>query len=205
MRKLATYLILTAGVAACDSATKTVGPEGADSPPVVAVRALVDPSSLTPEPPPGAVCWGVGGGTICHTERTFASENEPIFDLPCGTVYQTGTDIRLGLRWYDADKNLVRLSYTQTANAIWSLSPEGADPTVTVTARANWTGLFAVPGDESTEYGGHTAGEGVKVWSPGVGVIALVAGIDAGETHHGIFIVPEDPAVITEICAALTR
>jgi hypothetical protein len=206
MRRYAKYLILAVGMAACDSATEAVGPETAEQPSALgAARSLVDPSTLVPGPPPGAVCWAVGAGTICHTQVSFPSVNEPVLDLACGTVYQTGTDVRLGIRWYDDENKLVKRLFTLTADASWSLSPQGAEPTVDVTIRENWSSLFAVPGDLSTEFGGHTAGVGVKVQSPGFGVIALVAGlVDASETFHGIFIVPEDPAVSAKLCAALT-
>jgi len=113
--------------------------------------------------------------------------------------------VRLGIRWYNEENKLVKRLFTLTADASWSLSPQGAEPTVDVTSRENWSSLFAVPGDLSTAFGGHTAGVGVKVQSPGFGVIALVAGLtDASETFHGIFIVPEDPAVSAKLCAALT-
>ncbi|HEX5963423.1 MAG TPA: hypothetical protein VFY42_06840 [Gemmatimonadales bacterium] len=57
MRRYANYLILTVGMAACDSAAEAVGPESAERPPALAAaRSLVDPSILIPEPPPGAVC-----------------------------------------------------------------------------------------------------------------------------------------------------
>jgi hypothetical protein len=55
----------------------------------------------------------------------------------------------------------VKRVYTRTADAIWSLSPQGIEPTITVTARDNWYNLFAIPGDLSTEFG-HTAGDGAS-------------------------------------------
>lgn len=207
MRQFTSYLLLTAGIAACDSAAEAVGPESTEhSPAFAAATRLVDPGILIPEPPSGAVCWAVGGGTICHTQLSFPSVNEPVLDLPCGTVYQTGSDVRLGIRWYNDDNKLVKRLYTLTADAGWSLSPQGAEPTVAVTIRENWSSLFAVPGDLSTEFGGHTAGVGVKVQSPGFGVIAHVSGLDDSRgSHIGVFIVPEDPAVFPKLCAALTR
>jgi hypothetical protein len=207
MRRFAKYLILTAGITACDSATKAVAPDSAEhSPAFAAANSLVDPGTLIPVPPEGAVCRADGPWTICHTEVSAATVNEPVLDLTCGTVYETGTDIRQGIRWYNDENKLVKRVYTRTADATWSLSPEGAEPTITVTARDNWYSLFAMPGDLSTE-SGHTAGEGGKLQSPGLGVIAHVAGIDDSRDtqHHGILVWVEDPAVIAELCAALTR
>jgi hypothetical protein len=206
MRRYAKYLILAVGMAACDSATEAVGPESAEQPSALgAARSLVDPTTLVPGPPPGAVCWAVGGGTICHTEVSFSSVNEPIGELTCGTLYQTGSDVRLGIRWYNEENELVKRKFTLTADQTWSLSPEGAEPSVDVTVRENWTSLFAVPGDLSTEFGGHTVGNGVRIQAAGFGVIGHVAGItDESGTFHGVFRTEEDPAVAAELCAALT-
>ena len=70
-----------------------------------AAGPLVDPSTLQPPPPPGAECRLDGQWVICHTALEFAPVNEPILDieLPCGTMYWTGTDVRSGIRWYNAD------------------------------------------------------------------------------------------------------
>ena len=207
MRRFAKYLILTAGIAACDSATEAVAPYGAEhSPAFAAANSSVDPGTLIPVPPEGAVCRADGPWTICHTEVSSATVNEPVLDLTCGTVYETGTDIRQSIRWYNDENKLVKRVFTRTIDATWSLSPQGAEPTISVTGRDNWYSLFAVPGDLSTE-SGHTAGEGGKLQSPGLGVIAHVAGIDASRDtqHRGILVWVEDAAVIAELCAALTR
>jgi hypothetical protein len=72
MRRYAKYLILTIGMGAFDSATGAAGPEIAEqSPAPAAACSLVTPDTLVPEPVPGAVCWAVGGGTICHTQVSF--------------------------------------------------------------------------------------------------------------------------------------
>ena len=93
MRRYARYLILILGIPACDSPTEIVVPERTEQlPALAAARSLVDPGTLIPEPP-NAVCWRVGGGTICHTQLSFPSVNEPIgLELACGTVYQTGSE-----------------------------------------------------------------------------------------------------------------
>jgi hypothetical protein len=57
MRHFAKYLAFIAGITACDSATKAVSPETADQlPALTSADASVDPSTLIPEPPPGAAC-----------------------------------------------------------------------------------------------------------------------------------------------------
>ena len=111
MRRFAKYLILTAGIAACDSATEAVAPYGAEhSPAFAAANSSVDPGTLIPVPPEGAVCRADGPWTICHTDVSSATVNEPVLDLTCGTVYETGTDIRQSIRWYNDENKLVRYS-----------------------------------------------------------------------------------------------
>jgi hypothetical protein len=63
-----------------------------------AAGPLVDPDTLQPPPPPGAECRLDGAWIICHTGLQLALVNEPILDfqLPCGTLYETSTDIRVG-------------------------------------------------------------------------------------------------------------
>jgi hypothetical protein len=164
---------------------------------------VVDPATLQPVPPPGAVCRADGPWTICQTVFDGSSENAPAFDLPCGTVYETFRDVREGIRWY-LDGKLVKRFVSQNADGSWSLSPTGAGPTVTVTAQANWRNEYAVPGDESS---GPTVfhGNGVVARAPGFGVIAHIAGLDLPDgTHHGVVRFIDDPQVAAVLCEALT-
>ena len=103
-------------------------------------------------PPPGSECRLDGAWIICHTSLVFTPVNEPILDfqLPCGTLYETATDVRRGIRWYDSSTGrLVTRFVTQDFEGTWSLSPTGAGPTVTVTAHANWRNVN-IDADEST-------------------------------------------------------
>src|SRR4029450_12745924 len=85
-----------------------------------AAGPLVDPSSLRPPPPPGADCRLNGAWIICHTSLEFFPVNEPIFALPCGTLYETATDIRRGIRWYDSStRMLVTRFVTQDLTGTW--------------------------------------------------------------------------------------
>jgi hypothetical protein len=161
---------------------------------------LVDPSTLQPEPPPGAVCRADGQWTICHTGLRYDLVNEPVFDLPCGTVYETSVDIRAGIRWYNGENKLAKRFVTQDAGGSWSLSPTGAGPQVTFTVHDNWWNVYAVPGDEST--GPEIFhGNGITAKAPDGGVIIQAAGLDRpDESHRGVFRGIDDPAVL---CAAL--
>jgi hypothetical protein len=165
----------------------------------------VDPSTLTPPPPPGAECRLDGRWIICQTSLVIEVVNEPIFELPCGQLYETSTDVRSGIRFYNAEGLLVKRFGTQDVEGRWSLSPTGEGPVVDIRVHANLWIILAVPGDESTgELTQH--GNEFTASSPGFGVIAHIAGLDLPEgDHRGVFrVVEEDPEVAAELCAALT-
>jgi hypothetical protein len=170
-----------------------------------AAGPVVDPGTLQPEPPPGAVCRADGPWTICQTVFLVDVVNEPIIDfgLPCGTLYETVYDLREGIRWY-LDGKLVKRFVSQNAEGTWSLSPTGDGPTVTIAFHANWRNEYAIPGDESS--GPEVLhGSGFSVRAPGVGVIAHVAGLELPDgTHRGVLRFIDDPQVAAAVCAALT-
>jgi hypothetical protein len=172
------------------------------SPPVLA-GPLVDPSTLQPVPPAGAVCKADGQQTICHTGLRFELVDEPVFDLPCGTLYETSIDVRRGIRWYDADGKITTRFVTQDVDGSWSLSPTGTGPIVTVTVHANWRNEYSPPGQEADSVPTTFHGDGLTVRAPGVGVIAHIAGLDVPDgTHRGAIRGVDDPG---QLCAALTR
>ena len=169
-----------------------------------AAGPLVDPSTLQPPPPPGAECRLDGQWIICQTALVEQAVNEPNdFHFACGDTYETFTDVRSGIRWYNAEGLLVKRFVTQDVEGTWSLSPTGVGPTVNMQIHANWWSYYTVPGDLSTETGS-THGE-FTLSAPGYGVIAHVAGLDLSDgIHRGVFRVVEDPQVAAELCAALT-
>ena len=170
-----------------------------------AAGPIVDPSTLQPAPPPGAVCRADGRWTICQTTFDASTVNEPILDLdlPCGTIYETVDDVRDGIRWY-SDGKLVKRFVSQNAEGTWSLSPTGAGPTVKLSLQANWRDEYAVPGDESTASTTYHGSE-FKLQAPGAGVIAHIAGLDLPDgTHRGVFKFIDDPQVAVRLCDALT-
>jgi hypothetical protein len=209
MRRFAKYLLLTAILAGCDSASDPVSPAiRASNTPSFEANAIVDQTLLIPVPPPGAVCHADGLWTICHTEVSLLSPgDEPVLELPCGPVYERSTDTRHGIRWYNSDNRLVKRFVTQDLEGTWSLSPVGAAPTVTITAHDNWRNVYPVPGDLSSELQVNH-GDGFTVEAPGFGVIAHIAGMDRREDQeapHGVSRDITDPAVASELCSALTR
>jgi hypothetical protein len=165
----------------------------------------VDPSTLTPPPPPGAECRLDGQWIICQTSLVIDRVNEPTeVVLPCGQPYETSHDVRRGIRFYNTEGLLVKRFAIADVQGTWSLSPTGEGPTVDVRANANWWIVLAVPGDESTgELTQH--GNEFTVSSPGSGVLVHIAGLDLPEgDHRGLFRVEVDPQVAAELCAALT-
>ena len=103
-----------------------------------AAGPVVDPSTLQP-PPPGAECRADGQSIICHTSLVLTPVNEPVAELPCGTVYETSNDVRRGIRWYNSDGKLVKRFVTQDLEGTWSLSPTGASPTAKLTTTTGAT------------------------------------------------------------------
>jgi len=186
--------ILAAVAALAAVAFTLAGPAGAGRP--------IDPSVLQPPPPPGAVCRADGPYVICDTFLDSSSENAPVFDLPCGTVYETSADHRDGTRWY-VDNLLVKRRVVAHLTGTWSLSPSGAGPTVALDGSWNWWIRLAVPGDESTgELTSH--GTDLRVSGPGLGGVVHDAGITYPDvTHHGITRFFDTPEAAAALCTAL--
>ena len=148
-----------------------LGPQPASAGP------LVDPDTLIPPPPPGSTCSATGNQVICQTSLDFTFVNEPVFDIACGTVYETSTDTRVGIRWYNSDRKLVRRHVRQDDAGTWSLSPAGTGPLVTISVHANWSNQYPIPGDDaSASQVNH--GDGFTAQAPGFGVILHIAGLD---------------------------
>jgi len=170
--------------------------------PAWAGSPVPDPSVLQPPPPPGSTCQADGTQVICQTTFDVFLQNEPVFDLPCGTVYETSTDLRKGLRWYQ-DGELVTRFVTQDVEGTWSLSPTGTGPTVTVSAHDNWRNTNVDPYADPESWPVSAHGNGIVVRAAGVGVIAHIAGLDRGDEHHGVLRFIDDPVVAAELCAVL--
>jgi hypothetical protein len=212
MPRLAGPLVLLALAAACDRATDPADTSTSGAAAFAAAAKTVDPSSLTPNPAlagASAECRADGRWIICHTSLVIESVNQPLVDfpaVPCGTIYETSTDSRTGIRWYNAaDSVIVKRHVDQSIRGSWSLSPGGSDPTVTLKGSGNWHDAdYADPNDLDS---GTRASHGeLTLRAPGFGTPIHIAGLDAPDgTHHGSFRIPEDTAVAAELCAALTR
>jgi hypothetical protein len=168
----------------------------------VAVAAPVEPSTLTPPPPDDARCHTAGAQTICDTVLNFFPVNEPAFEAPCGTLYFTGTDLRNGLRFYNADGLLTRRHVTSQLRGTLSLSPTGEGPSLRMTGHMNWWNVWPVPG---TEGDGVQTNRGVdiKVQGPGIGSGFMLAGnFPPDEPAHGHFTAFTDESLVL-LCEAL--
>jgi len=166
-------------------------------------RALVDPTTLQPVPP-NAVCRADGPQVICDTFVDEALVNEPVFDLPCGTVYETSSYHGAGTRWY-VDGLLVKRHVASRLDGTWSLSSTGAGPTVTLTANQSSTSYWVVPGSGGDETATTTFhGSNFKVTASGVGVIVQDAGIGFPDgSHRGLLRGGETPETAAAVCAVL--
>ena len=170
--RLTTLLTGAALLAACDRATDPAEPstQNTTTPAFAAASKAVDPAALTPAPllvGAEAECQADGRWILCHTTLALALVNEPVFDLTCGTVYETSRDGRLGTRWYNAaDSVIVKRHVREDLEGSWSLSPEGAGPTVAITSHANWyDSQYADPNDIDSGVGA-SHGE-ITVQAPG--------------------------------------
>jgi hypothetical protein len=183
--------------------------------PASAAPRSVDPTTLTPPPSGGVVaeCKQTGNYILC---QTYFDEppllNEPVFDLSCGTVYETSGGHNEGLRRYSSDGLLLRRFVTEDTEGTWSLSPTGEGPTVRFFAHDNFTDVLATPGDfDSAITTFH--GLAFTALAPGSGVIWHTAGPFLPDgTHHGaggdFFIDDEgnvDPGADAALCEALQR
>ena len=172
-------------------------------PGVAAAGSPIDPTTLVPEPPPGAECHAAGNQVICDTQVDESILTPLAIDvLPCGTLYETNSDVRQGTRWYNADGRLVERHVTQQLRGTWSLSPDMSGPIVEITAHANWRDHLAIPGDFESN-SGSIQGSLFTVSAPGHGAIVHTAGRESPAGFTGRFD-DFDDAAIAEICTALT-
>jgi hypothetical protein len=137
-------------VAATLAASLAVGaPAAAKSP------HAVDPATLTPALNPDFApwdCFEAGKGITCQGEFRPVYENEPI-GLQCQgqDVYISGQGREFMTRWHDAEgratKTVVHLDYPAD---VFSLSPTGEGPSVTIRGHFNRHYDYLVPGDRSS-------------------------------------------------------
>ena len=162
----------------------------------------VDPSTLTPPPPPGARCYTAGQQIICDTVLNFDLVNQPDFELPCGTLYLTGTDYRDGFRFY-VDGKIVRRHVTGALNVTGSLSPTGDGPTIKLIARWNIWSVWPIPGGGDDDAVAIERGLSLRAIGPGLDSDFAIAGqFDPFGNHTGLFTAFSDESIVA-LCEAL--
>ena len=142
----------------------------------------VDPTSLTPPLEPYRICYQDGPRVSCDTSTDNSWANLAMDDLGCGTIYETGRDIRHATRWYENGLLVERIVQDRFRGS-WSLSPTGAGPTVEIAANFSWDENFVVPGDLSSDV--ETA-QGSQFRVQGLGAVFIDSGRYLPDgTHHG--------------------
>jgi hypothetical protein len=165
----------------------------------VSARTPVDPTTLTPPLQPFRLCFEEGPWVNCDTSGVSTLTNEPVVDLPCGTVYETSTDSRHATRWY-RDGLLVERIVQSKVRGTWTLSPTGAGPTVVFMADLSWDERFLVPGDLSSD---SEVSHGNFIRIDGMGSFSRDAGIWLpDDTHHGLLTIFSDESN-ARLCALL--
>lgn len=147
---------------------------------------IVDATSFTPAPPQGAECREHGTSVLCRTRFSFVEDATPVFEAPCGWIYENSVMPRDIYTEY-VDGLLVGRHVTSQVSGTWSLSPTGDGPSIRIQAGWNWRTELVVPGDESTAMI-TTHGNQLKL-SDGLSRYANISGIfyPDGE-YHGILL-----------------
>ena len=169
---------------------------------VTSAHTLVDPTTLTPPLKAFRICYQDGPWVKCDTSTStisFTNQANTDFDLPCGTIYESGTVTTHATRWY---KNLLLVERNAQEQIVgtWSLSPVGSSRTVAFAADDNWHETFLVPGDLSSD---SIVLHGSSLRVPALGAEFHDSGITMADgTHHGHTSFTD--AAKAQLCALLT-
>ena len=167
--------------------------------PVVSAHTLVDPTTLTPPLKPFRICYEDGPWVKCDTSGVTITENEPDGELPCGPVYLTMTETAHSTRWY-RDLLLVERNTTYRMRGSWSLSPDGAGPSVGISADFSWHEQFPVPGDLTSDV---EVSHGNFIRVDGLGAIGADSGIFKADGTFRGHVGEDDPEEAGILCAML--
>ena len=169
---------------------------------VTSAHTLVDPTTLTPPLKPFRICFQDGPWVKCDTSNpatSYANQANNDFDLPCGTIYESGTVTTHATRWY---KNLLLVERNAQEHIVgtWSLSPIGSGPTVAFATDISWHETFLVPGDLSSD---SIVEHGSFLRVPALGAEFHDSGINMADgTHQGHTSFTDGAKV--QLCALLT-
>jgi hypothetical protein len=169
--------------------------------PAVSAHTLVDPTTLTPPLRADRICYEDGVWVKCDINSVNTLENEPAGELSCGTVYVTMTESINATRWYQAGL-LVERNATDQMRGSWSLSPDGAGPTVQIADAFSWHEQFTIPGDLSSDV---EVSHGNYIRVVGLGAIGMDSGTfkaDGTFQGHAGEGVPEEDAALCRLLTA---
>jgi hypothetical protein len=151
--------------------------------PVAAAHVRVDPTTLTPPLKPFRVCYETGRWVYCDTSNTDTWANEPVIELPCGTVYESATNVSLAERWYE-DGLLVERNNEERLTGTWTLSPTGSGPSVEIRVNDGWHEHFVIPGDLFSDVE-RAHGSFLRILSFGNVILEVGLFLSPEEVHHG--------------------
>jgi hypothetical protein len=179
----------------------------------------IDPSTLNPVPPSLYTCMAVGSGAICHGDQVVIAPAAPT-DVSCGSgpsffqIFDQGTVYQHATRYYDRDLNLVRrVNHERWVDAAWSNPLTGEY--VPYTQSDTITTVLTTPGDfgsaTETSVGEniYRAGQGGQPILFSVGRLSIddASGevlFSSGKQWVVEFFFENNPAVLDEVCAALS-
>ncbi|HET7030237.1 MAG TPA: hypothetical protein VFI34_06980 [Candidatus Limnocylindrales bacterium] len=154
--------------------------------PAASAGSPIDPDTLTPAPPAGASCQQTGpSAVVCQTAISVAADGVPLFDIGCGTVYETSTEDLVAIRWY-ADGLLVRRFIRGDMAGTWGLTPDASGRAIPFVGHWTQHDTFSVPGDPDTVVEDAT-GLAFHATDPRLGADLILAGrIEPDGTLHGV-------------------
>ncbi|MFQ6170910.1 hypothetical protein ACK8HX_04825 [Oryzobacter sp. R7] len=206
----------TTSIAAA-AALALAGLTGAASTATAGGPTPVDPASVTPRLNPAFApwdCWRTGTGITCQGESAPTYANEPL-GLFCDglEVYVSGGGHDRMTRWHTADGLATRTVVTiSTPGDVFSLSPTGEGPTVTISSHFVRHYTYLVPGDISQRVLTHTGASDLGRAEPGeprlkgAGLLRFAPGEDfeTVTAAHGTIASLDGEQIETWICDGLT-
>lgn len=202
----------TAAAALCLGGLLLTAPEAVSKSPHALDPALMQPA-LNPDFAPWS-CFAAGSGVTCQGGYE-ASYHEP-FGLFCDgqEVWITGTIREFMTRWHTADGLATKTKVHLDAPAdVFSLSPDGSGPTVTIRGHWNRHYVYPLPGDRDSRiltevgaiYVANERGKGIVLHDTGPVTFEPGADFEEIAEMHGIHEVYDNPAIVERvICDALT-
>jgi len=206
-------LVLAAGAwAGCDAIPTDESTRSSGAALFATPTNPLDPALLTPNPVESSTegtvwaCRATGEGAVCVGHWHVSVPISPN-GLDCGgrPMYAPSEQSRDQVRYYNSSYLEFRRNRHQYGSEIWSLSPEGSGPTVTLTWQFTEHTTFAVPGDLDSGFSTET-GSNFKITASGGRVLLNNAGQASGllsgdpDTFKGRW----DGGDLEPVCAVLT-